>query len=101
MPAPGAALVFLTPGALTGTAGAASRTFATTAPTRTENTVTIDPAVLATSNGHSGMGRVLGSTSHGSENGSAGNAGMLRGAIFSVLLGVVLGLGLGIGGGGL
>ena len=47
--------------------GQATTTFATTAQTRIRNTATIDPAVLATSNGHSGAERAhLGSTSHGS-----------------------------------
>ncbi|KJA24861.1 glycoside hydrolase family 79 protein [Hypholoma sublateritium FD-334 SS-4] len=101
VPAPGAALVFLTPGALTETAGAASRTFATTAATRTENAVSIDPAVLATSNGHSGMGRVLGSTSHGSENGAVGNAGIVPSGLLGALLGVALGAVMGWEGSGM
>ncbi|KAF5353264.1 hypothetical protein D9756_008029 [Leucocoprinus leucothites] len=68
--APSVALVFLSQNAETENSGAASKTYATTARTKTYNTVTIDPSVLATSNGHMGMGRSdsLGSTSKGSVN---------------------------------
>ncbi|KAH9476922.1 Beta-glucuronidase [Psilocybe cubensis] len=63
VPAPSVALVFISgdPG---DNAAAASTTFATTALTRTRNTVTVDQAALQTSNGHGGKGGVeLGSTS--------------------------------------
>lgn len=70
VPAPSFALVFLTNNAFTENSGAPSTTFATTALTKTANTVTIDSAVLATSNGHSGMENRLGSTSKGSANGA-------------------------------
>lgn len=64
--APSFALVFMDT-AEEANIGQATTTFATTAQTRIRNTATIDPAVLATSNGHSGLERVhLGSTSHGS-----------------------------------
>lgn len=66
VPAPGFALVFLTSTSETETAGAASTTFATTATTNLENTATIDPDVLATSNGHTNMKDHIGSTSRGS-----------------------------------
>jgi len=66
VPAPGFALVFLNDDAFTENDGGPSTTFPTTAQTKTINTITIDPSVLATSNGHSGMGSKLGSTSHGS-----------------------------------
>ncbi|KAG7447455.1 glycoside hydrolase family 79 protein [Guyanagaster necrorhizus] len=72
VPAPGFALVFLNDEAFTETAGASSMTFATTALTKTVNTATVDQAVLSTSNGHSGMKDVLGSTSKGSQNGVVG-----------------------------
>lgn len=42
------------------------QTFSTTILTKTVNTATVDPTVLATSNGHSGLGQKLGSTSKGS-----------------------------------
>ncbi|KAF5386537.1 hypothetical protein D9757_005918 [Collybiopsis confluens] len=67
VPAPGAALVFLTDKS-TETAGAASTTFATTVETRTINTATVDPSVLATSNGRNGS-LPMGSSSKGSANG--------------------------------
>ena len=70
VPAPGVALVFLTDAALTEVTDAApSTTFSTTFLTKTGNTLTIDPSVLATSNGHAGMDankNKLGSTSKGS-----------------------------------
>ncbi|KAK0243051.1 glycoside hydrolase family 79 protein [Armillaria nabsnona] len=72
VPAPGFALVFLNDEAFTETDGASPMTFATTAVTKTINTATVDQAVLSTSNGHSGMRGVLGSTSKGSQNGVTG-----------------------------
>ncbi|KAF6748271.1 hypothetical protein DFP72DRAFT_917475 [Ephemerocybe angulata] len=54
------------------TEGQATATFATTAFTKAHNTVKVDPAVLATSNGHSGKERErLAGTSHGSITGGA------------------------------
>ncbi|KAF7318924.1 Glyco-hydro-79C domain-containing protein [Mycena chlorophos] len=52
VPAPGFALVFLSDAAETETAGASSVTFPTTALTKTRNTATVNPSVLATSNGN-------------------------------------------------
>ncbi|KAI0633082.1 glycoside hydrolase superfamily [Trametes polyzona] len=66
VPAPGIALVLLSSDAQGAADPAASATFATTAVTKTANTVTIDPSVLATSNGQNGAGRQLSSTSKGS-----------------------------------
>jgi hypothetical protein len=52
VPAPGFALVFLNSDAAAGDiAGTSSMTFPTTALTKTKNTVTVNPTVLATSNG--------------------------------------------------
>ncbi|KAJ7766589.1 glycoside hydrolase family 79 protein, partial [Mycena olivaceomarginata] len=51
VPAPGFALVFLNDDAFTEDKGAPSMTFPTTAHTRTHNTATVEPSVLATSNG--------------------------------------------------
>lgn len=102
LPAPGFALVFLTPSALSESeaGGTEATTFPTTAQTRTRNTVTVDQAVLATSNGHSGAGagagRRLGSTSSGSigvnkgvgrEDSSAGMVGVVM-----CVLGIIFGL---------
>ncbi|KAG6815750.1 hypothetical protein H0H87_011662 [Tephrocybe sp. NHM501043] len=69
VPAPSYALVYLTDAALDEPGVAATTTFPTTVETRTRNTVTIDQAVLATSNG--GYGKKLGSTSAGSTSGAA------------------------------
>ncbi|KAI0354193.1 hypothetical protein OH77DRAFT_1437562 [Trametes cingulata] len=66
VPAPGVALVFLSSDAQSAVDPSATATFATTAVTKTANTVTIDPSVLATSNGQSGSNRQLSSTSKGS-----------------------------------
>ncbi|KAJ7185827.1 glycoside hydrolase family 79 protein [Mycena filopes] len=52
VPAPGFALVFLNDDAFTEDKGMPSMTFATTAATKTHNTATVDPTVLATSNGN-------------------------------------------------
>ena len=69
VPAPGVALVFVSADAQTADDPGATQTFATTAVTKTANTVTIDASVLATSNGMSGKDRgdsELSSTSQGS-----------------------------------
>ena len=78
VPAPGVALVFVSD-----TAQAAedptTQTFSTSAVTKTANTVTIDPSVLATSNGMSGKNRAEeGSTSQGSS-GAGRAAGVVPG----------------------
>ena len=76
VPAPAAALVFLSASSSASTAnsGSASHTFPTTVLTRTVGTATVDPSVLATSNGHTGMDSPdeLGSTSKGSFSGALG-----------------------------
>jgi hypothetical protein len=70
VPAPGAALVFLSSDAYGESGNPSTETFATTMTTRSRNTATINPSVLATSNGMSGTTWELGSTSH--ENGAVG-----------------------------
>ncbi|OBZ74677.1 Beta-glucuronidase [Grifola frondosa] len=75
VPAPGFALVFMSSGAFDESTPSATATFATTAWTKTMHTATMDPAALATSNGHMGMGGKLGSTSKGS-NGAMKAAGV-------------------------
>jgi hypothetical protein len=68
LPAPSFALVFLSDAALASSgadASAAPATFATSTVTGAGNSVTIDPAVLATSNGMNGKSRLGGSTSKG------------------------------------
>lgn len=71
--APGFALVFMQADAPQLSLGESTITFETTAFTKTANTMTIDPSVLATSNGMSGMDRTrLGSSSKGSVSGGMG-----------------------------
>jgi hypothetical protein len=66
VPAPGFALVYLSDQAYSESGSdSAVKTFATTALTKTLNTATVDPAVLATSNGHMAFAGHLGSTSRG------------------------------------
>ena len=94
VPAPCAALVFLSSSssALTEHSGSASRTFPTTVLTRTMGTATVDPAVLATSNGHTGMDAKseLGSTSKGSFSGALGMKELnFWGMVVNVVLGLV------------
>lgn len=94
VPAPCAALVFLATSDLTENSGAASQTFPTTTLTRTVGTATVNPSVLATSNGHTGMDAQdeLGSTSHGSfVNGALGMTQLsFRGLVGSIVLGLVV-----------
>ncbi|KAG6827199.1 hypothetical protein H0H92_012826 [Tricholoma furcatifolium] len=68
VPAPAYALVFLSSSAMDEPGAAASTTFATSLQTKTVNTITVNQAVLETSNG--GYGKQLGSTSPGSASGS-------------------------------
>lgn len=70
VPAPGFALVFVSDSAVQDSEPAATATFSTTAVTKTDNTATVDQAVLETSNGHTGANRFMGSTSKGSSGAS-------------------------------
>ncbi|KAH8092184.1 hypothetical protein BXZ70DRAFT_951580 [Cristinia sonorae] len=91
VPAPGFALVFLTDDALKESTPASTATFATTVLTKTMNTATLDPAVVATSNGESGSNREhLASTSKKSA-GSAGVAAVLAPSV-AVLVSVLAGV---------
>ncbi|KAJ7707363.1 glycoside hydrolase family 79 protein [Mycena rosella] len=65
VPAPGFALVFLNDTADETVESASAATWPTTALTKTINTVSVAPSVLATSNGHRGADQILGSTSPG------------------------------------
>jgi hypothetical protein len=92
VPAPGFALVFLTDSSLSEVTPQDPMTFPTTAVTKTHNTVSVDPAVLATSNGFSGSDRKwLGSTSQGSKSGAQSSRGAVPGmiALIAVVLGTV------------
>lgn len=97
VPAPGFALVFLNDKAYTdSTPPGTTVTFATTAYTRTINTATIDPKVLATSNGHSGKDRKnMRSTSKGSAS-SSGTTSFREGVVngLGIFFWAVFGAGL-------
>jgi len=84
VPAPSVALVFLSNAALSESDTGSIQTFPTTAFTNIANTVSVDPAVLATSNGHSGMDSVLGSTSKGSSGGVFGMTQAVPGIVVLV-----------------
>jgi hypothetical protein len=80
VPAPGFALVFFNDDVFGEVTPQTTETFSTSIATKTINTVTIDPSVLATSNGQSGATRKLGSTSPGSA-----QSGAVRLAVPSIL----------------
>ena len=91
VPAPGFALVFLTDDPDNLGSGTPAEGYSTTAYTNTFNTATIDPSVLATSNGHSGSDRVnLGSTSYGSRSGAMGLRDSMMG-VFTAFVGCAVG----------
>ncbi|KIJ18005.1 glycoside hydrolase family 79 protein [Paxillus involutus ATCC 200175] len=72
VPAPGAALVFLSDQALAESDEGPTMTFPTTAYTKLQNTATINPSALATSNGNKGLADSLAGTSKGVINGAFG-----------------------------
>ena len=78
----------------------ATKTFSTSAYTKTLNTAKVAPAVLATSNGHSGVDREqLGSTSSNLKNSSLlGGDGQVRGGMRGLRPGVGVLVGLVVGG---
>lgn len=93
VPAPGFALVFLTDDGLSEVTPQKPQTFSTSSMTKTANTVTVDPSVLATSNGHGAANRnTLGSTSKGKANG----AESLRAVGPSVVALMAVAMGLGV-----
>lgn len=78
VPAPGAVLVFFNTVAEEEATPSSTQTFATTYVTKTVGTATVNPSVLATSNGHSGTNRSsLGSTSPGSASDATGHARLI------------------------
>ncbi|KAL4062162.1 glycoside hydrolase family 79 protein [Scleroderma yunnanense] len=86
LPAPCIALIFLTSSSFSESNPSTTVTFATTAATKTHNTATINPSVLATSNGISGNVRdQLASTSYKTGTATAEGPRM----VLSVLAGVV------------
>ncbi|OJA14152.1 hypothetical protein AZE42_09597 [Rhizopogon vesiculosus] len=71
VPAPGFALVFLTDDSLSESDQGPTTTFATTAYTKQHGTATIDPSILATSNGQKGIADSLAGTSEGRQRSNA------------------------------
>ncbi|KAI0774365.1 glycoside hydrolase family 79 protein [Fomes fomentarius] len=91
VPAPGAALIFFSDDAQKAASGEAIETFPTTIITKTKNTVSIDPAVLATSNGENGRDRAQrGGTSAGGQNGAIALVGPGVAALLTILASVAL-----------
>ncbi|KAF7315155.1 Glyco-hydro-79C domain-containing protein [Mycena indigotica] len=90
VPAPGFALVFLSDDAMTEDKGLPSTTFATTAKTKFRNTVTVDPAVLATSNGNKFADHELAGTSRPPS--AASRTAGVSVAVVTLLLGWVVAL---------
>ena len=90
VPAPGFALVFFSDNVFSEVTPSSPQTFAMTTVTKMENMVTVDPSVLATSNGHAGVDRdrSLGSMSRGSENGAGGVRTIAPGWIAALVLAV-------------
>ena len=90
VPVPGFALVFMSDDAAKESEPASTATFGTTAVTKYKNTATIDPSVLATSNGQGGQNRLAnqGGTSQGGQNGALGVVAPGLAALVSVLAGV-------------
>ena len=94
VPAPGFALVLMNDDAVAeATRYQNTETFATSAVTKLKNTATIDPSVLATSNGQNGKSRLSqqGGTSEGGTNGA--HAGLVAPGV-AALLSVLAGLGV-------
>ncbi|OJT10820.1 Beta-glucuronidase [Trametes pubescens] len=95
VPAPGAALVFISDTAQQQAAAPDSAsTYATTVVTKTKNTATVDPAVIATSNGQNGKNRGIGGTSQGGENGAVGVRALAATSALVAALTAVLVVGL-------
>jgi len=72
VPAPAVAVVFFTTTALNAVQPASTATFATTTITQLGARIVVDPTVLATSNGHSGMENFRMATSQRSASSAAG-----------------------------
>ncbi len=82
VPAPGFALVFLTSDAINAVSPTSTVTFPTTTARSTSSHIFIDPSMLATSYGHSGMKFVRGATSdHNYTSGASPRDAMLSGAL--------------------
>jgi hypothetical protein len=93
VPAPSFALVFVSEQALGESDSGASRTFPTTLHTKTINTLTVDPRVIATSNGHSGFSKHgTWSTSRGIDHNAAFTLSQTIPSVVSLLIVAVGGI---------
>lgn len=90
MPAPGFALVFLTDDSLSESDEGPTATFSTTAYTKMHGTATIDPSVLATSNGEKGIADTLSGTSEGRRRSSALRSAQALPSLAAVLAGALM-----------
>ncbi|KAJ6545101.1 glycoside hydrolase family 79 protein [Mycena vulgaris] len=92
VPAPGFALVFLADVSTDAESYPAVKTFSTTALTKTQNTIMINPTLLATSNGQAGANFMEAGTSKGKKQPHNGAARFLPylAVLASISLGVVL-----------
>ncbi|KZP33152.1 glycoside hydrolase family 79 protein [Athelia psychrophila] len=88
VPAPSFALVFLNDDVLSEVTPQNPLTFATTAVTKKVNTATVDAAVLATSNGHSGLegGPRMGTSKTTAASNAAGSVGNARPAMNALVV---------------
>jgi hypothetical protein len=101
VPAPGVVVVYMSD-AIFGNAESASftqkgqgqeggsMTFSTTARTKGHNTATVDPSVLATSNGHKAADESLGRTSVGKSKGERVGVNVVMGVVGAVLGGAMV-----------
>jgi len=87
VPAPGFALVFLTEDAIDAVSPTSTVTFPTTSVTNSQ--VYIDPSILATSYGHTGMNDVRGATSSGSNSSGASPRYVVLSGAFALIAAVL------------
>ncbi|PIL25780.1 hypothetical protein GSI_11530 [Ganoderma sinense ZZ0214-1] len=89
VPAPGAALVFVSAAAQAGDDPSATQTYSTTAVTNRVATMTIDPTALAHSNGHMGDMPLAGTSKGGANSATSTHAMLSYSRLFYLLFGLV------------
>ena len=92
VPAPGAALVFVSAAAQAGDDPTATQTYSTTAVTNRVATMTVDPTALARSNGHMGDMPLAGTSKNGASTMATPSATLSTSHLLYLLLGIGLGL---------
>jgi hypothetical protein len=90
VPAPGFALVFLTDDSLSESNPGPTATFATTAYTKLHGTATVDPSILATSNGEKAIAGMLAGTSQGRQMSNAFGIAHAVPSLAAVLAGALM-----------